>query len=64
LITVIEAGPSCEGSEDFVRMGNPAENAALGFGHLQAHFLEFGKVGTHAIFWNQAIVATIVGLTC
>src|ERR1700730_14053575 len=48
--------------DDIGRGSHPTENAALRLDHFQAHVLEFGKVGTHAILRHQAVVAAVVGL--
>ena len=44
------------------RVGDPAEDAALGLDHLQAHLVEFGKVGGAAIRQHDAAIAAVVGL--
>ena len=41
--------------------GDPAENAALGLDHLQAHLVEFGKVGCAAVRQHHAAIAAVVG---
>src|SRR5580704_2646446 len=48
--------------DDIGRASHPAENAALRLDHFQAHVLELGEVGAHAILGDEAVVAAVVGL--
>src|SRR2546428_91184 len=43
-------------------MGNPAEDAALRFDHLERGGVKFREVGAHAVFRHEAVVAAIIGL--
>ncbi len=53
----VAAKASISGSES----GDPAENAALGLDHLQAHGVELRKVGSDAVFEHEAVVASVIG---
>src|ERR1700691_1813678 len=44
-----------------IRFRDPAEDAALGLDHLQAHGLELREIGPHAILEHEAVVAPVVG---
>ena len=41
---------------------DPAEDAALGLDHLEAHLVELGEVGGAAVAEHEAVVAAVVGL--
>src|SRR3981081_2117940 len=47
------------GQERF-RWRDPAEDAALGFHHLERHLIEVGKVGRDAVRQHQTLEAAIV----
>ena len=51
-----------EGVETAGADGDPAEDATLGSGHLQADFLELREVRTHAVAQHQALVPAVVRL--
>ena len=53
---------SADCRDDIGRVPHPAEDAALRLDHPEAHVLEFGEVGTHAILGHEAVVAAVVGL--
>src|SRR5260370_22705747 len=50
-----------QGFNQRLGVGDPAEDAALGLDHLQAHGLELWKVGSHAVFEHEAVIAPVVG---
>src|SRR3990170_882997 len=45
---------SSESGEDFPGVGNPAEDAALGFDHRQSGGVVFGKIGRDAVGRDEA----------
>src|SRR5882672_5030011 len=51
-----------ERGERVLGIRNPAEDAALGLDHLQAHLVEFGKIGGAAIGQHDAAIAAVIGL--
>ena len=53
---------SGEHGEQRRRAVHPAEDPALGGDHLQAHALELGEVGAHAVREHEALVTAVVGL--
>src|SRR6478736_1340543 len=50
-------------SEDLFGVRDPAENAALGFDHPQAHLVKLGKIGSAAITGHDALETAIIGFT-
>src|SRR6478752_3174999 len=50
-----------EGGEESGRVGDPAEDPALGGDHVQADPLELGEVRAHAVGQDEGVVAAVVG---
>src|SRR3954467_6765283 len=48
--------------QDRGRVRDPAEDAALGLDHLQAHLVKFGEVGCAAVGDDDAAIAAVIGL--
>ena len=56
------AGRLERGGEERCRVGDPAEDAALGLDHLEADAVELREVGGAAVGEHDAAVAAVVGL--
>src|ERR1700687_4923520 len=58
-------GGQCVQSRDHGRaVGDPPEDAALGLDHLEADALKVREIRTHAIGYDQAFIAAVVGFPC
>src|SRR6202790_2823150 len=57
---VVRRGRSAQRGEHRLRRRHPAENAALGLDHAEAHFVEFREVGGAAVGEHDAAIAGIV----
>src|SRR5258705_13441727 len=47
--------------QNLFRMRHPAEDAALGLDHFQAHVMKFREIGTDAILRHETVVTAVVG---
>src|SRR5215831_16464282 len=51
---------SAECGDDLLRVGDPAEDAALRLDHPETHFVEFGEVRTATIAGHDTAIAAVV----